>query len=368
MHPLVDGPQHSFLMQTVIGINSAGGFRSHEEHGPALYFRRCESSRQPPRCYAMPRIIANFPPLNERFYIGKDEFRRISTIDSRVFKMKYNRYLFLGPLVPLLAVGHAVPSTINAPGAPQPRAFPARFDIRSSGQYMMVNCGSDRGPQLDSLLQNLWAALLPVIQDARLSNPSPAFRAFFKDSSNAPFVAEVLRNVTTGVARHPPILPYSNGSPTFLCPTAPGQMPFTKGGQVVDLYTHCLQSKIPVAAYAHPSPYIFLCPKFWTGPYPNLLPQNSCLSVRRYINKFRGNGQTLIAFKMWILLEEIVHYYIFASPKASFEPEIYDVNKAFRLSADQAVINGVSYAYYAASKPSTSVNEDTTDANQSIFT
>lgn len=276
--------------------------------------------------------------------------------------MKSIWFLFFCPLVPL-AVGHAVPSTINAPKSPQPRAFPARFDIRSSGQYMMVNCGSHRGPQLDSLLQNLWRSLLPVIQDAQLSNPSPAFKAFFKDSSNAPFVAEVLTNVTTGVARHPSAFPYTNGSPTFLCPTAVGQFPTSIAGRQIDMYTHCLQSETPVATYGNPLPYIFLCPKFWTSPYANLPPLNSCLSVNTYINRFRGNGQTLHAFKVWILLEEILHYYIHASSKPNLEPEVYDVNKAFRLRADQAVGNGISYAYYAASKPSASVNANTTDAN-----
>lgn len=62
-----------------------------------------------------------------------------------------------------------------------------------------------------------------------------------------------------------------------------------------------------------------------------------------------------------------MHYYIHASSKPSLEPEVYDVNKAFRLRADQAVGNGNSYAYYAASKPSASVNANTTDANGKDF-
>lgn len=221
----------------------------------------------------------------------------------------------------------------------------------------MVNCNNDNAQELDSLLQNLYKALLPIIQDAGLPNPSPAFKAFLKDQSNAPFVAEVLTNVTTGVARYPSAPPFTNGSPTFLCPTAANQFPITTNGKQVDLYINCLQRTTSVASYLNPSPYIVLCPKFWTSPYPLLPPQNNCLSVNTFTNRFRGNGETLCAYKMWMLLEEIVHYYIGASSKASLEPETYDVNKAFRLSADKAVHNGVSYAYYAASKSPASMKQ-----------
>ena len=230
----------------------------------------------------------------------------------------------------------------------------ARFDVRKSGQYWMINCGSDNSATLDVTLKGLYLALLPIIEDTKLSNPSPAFKAFFKDASNAPFVSEVLTNVTTGVARHPNNPPFTNGSPTFFCPTAAGQFQANlKGGQI-DLYIHCLQTETSVAFYLNPLPYIVLCSKFWTSPYARSPPSNNCLSVNTYINKFRGNGETLYAFNMWILLEEIVHYYLTASSKTSLKQEVYDVNKAFRLSADKAVANAVSYSYYAASKSSAS--------------
>ncbi len=261
---------------------------------------------------------------------------------------------FLSCTLVTLAVGHAVPSP---PHPSKPRTYSGRFDIRTSGQYRMINCGSKYGPQIDYLLQNLYKALLPIIQDAGLSNPSPAFKAFFKDPSNAPFVAEVFTNITTGVARHPSMPPFTNGSPTFICPTAAGQFPMDREGKVTDMYTLCLQSTTSIASYVNPTPYIILCPKFWTSSLPLLPSQNNCLTVSTYNNRFRGNGQTMFAYNMWILFEEIVHYYVCASSKTSLEPEVYDVNKAFRLNKDQAVGNGVSYSYYAASKSLASVKK-----------
>lgn len=54
---------------------------------------------------------------------------------------------------------------------------------------------------------------------------------------------------------------------------------------------------------------------------------------------------------MWGLLEEIVHYYLFATPQITYlKPEVYDINKAWRLNARQALSNAPNYAFYAASK------------------
>jgi len=46
-----------------------------------------------------------------------------------------------------------------------------------------------------------------------------------------------------------------------------------------------------------------------------------------------------------------VHYYLFATPQITYlKPEVYDINKAWRLSAKLALSNAPNYAFYAASK------------------
>ncbi len=46
-----------------------------------------------------------------------------------------------------------------------------------------------------------------------------------------------------------------------------------------------------------------------------------------------------------------MHYYLFATPQITYlKPEVYDINKAWRLSAKLALSNAPNYAFYAASK------------------
>ena len=56
-----------------------------------------------------------------------------------------------------------------------------------TGQYNVVNCGGNTS-LIVNLLDKLYSSLLPVIEDANSTEPSPAYTAFFKDPSYAPFV------------------------------------------------------------------------------------------------------------------------------------------------------------------------------------
>lgn len=236
------------------------------------------------------------------------------------------------------------------------------WDFGHSGNYQFAGCGAYLDGLLTTILQYLYSALIPIIQDAMTSQtaPSAAFTAFFKDKANAVFVAQILTNVTTGAAVRPPFPPFSNGNPTFICIKT--GYPFLMNmadGSVVDPVERCKDPKTPIAMYLNPLPFILLCPAFFTAAAgPQTPPSDSCPTVNHAINRFRTKpndpkvaGQSVLHNQMCIILEEIVHYYLCAQLLVtSLQPEVYDINKAWRLSATEALGNAVNYAYYAGSK------------------
>ena len=94
-------------------------------------------------------------------------------------------------------------------------------------------------------------------------------------------------------------------------------------------------------------------------------PPNTCLTVDQSTNRFNGNGQSVWLFKMWILLENIVHYYLFTTKgtQALTLADRNDPNKCFRIGAKASSLNAFNYVYYAASKSPFSKLED---SNRSI--
>lgn len=224
------------------------------------------------------------------------------------------------------------------------------FDIVMSGQYNIVNCGGNASVVI-YLLDKLYSVLLPVIQDAESTNPSPAYKAFFKDSSYAPFISALFKNITTGVPLTTPAPYSSNGAATLLCVTAPEQFTYNYDGPV-DAYTSCLANPTTTSSYPGfdpPKQYIVLCPSFFTSNIVTVPPPNNCLTVNTYINRFRGNGQSFWLYKIWILLEMITHYYLYASTALVGITNTNDANKCFRLPAEQSSLNANNYVYYVAS-------------------
>ena len=280
------------------------------------------------------------------------------------------------------------------------------FDYASSGQYNIYNCGGDKASQIHDLLDHLYDDLLPAISDSERQYPSLAFQTFYKNSTNAPFVTALLTNVTKGTAMTPAAPPFSpNGSPTFFCVNGEDQFIYTapdtatnikrryvrrlraprssshkaykltsretprslsfRGilqverrlvltpNSLQDTYTTCLKNPTHAAiflGFTPPKQFIVICPVFWTDALPAVPPPETCLSVSMYTNKFRENGRRQRQFRIWILLEELAHYYIYTSTLRKDAPDIYDVNKCFRLAAETAYLNAVSYVYYVASK------------------
>ena len=222
-----------------------------------------------------------------------------------------------------------------------------------SGRYNIVNCGGNTSVVIN-LLNKLYVALLPVISDAESLDSSSAYKTFFKDSAYAPFISTLFTNITTGIPLTSPAPYSSNGAATLVCVTAPEQFTYTYHGRV-DAYTSCLANPNTTSNYPGfdpPKQYIILCPSFFTSNIVSVPPPNNCLTVIKYINKFVGNGQSFLLYKMWILLEMITHYYLYASTRALGISNTTDVNKCLGLPAEQSSLNANNYVYYAASKSS----------------
>ena len=226
------------------------------------------------------------------------------------------------------------------------------YDVTRSGRYTIVNCGSRDAARLTDLLDSLWAVLQPSIRDASLTDltdPSSAFRTFFKSSNNAPYVSQLLTNVTTGVSLYPPQQHFhQTGSPLLICATGGGQIVGKHGG--IDYYYQCLLDPYDSLIAISGTPYIVVCPYLFSSGVPDLPPANTCLTINTYLNGFREMGLDYVKFKVWTLLEGILKYYIYATT-GSNNVFATNVNKCIRLGARQMVQNPRNYVYYVASQP-----------------
>ncbi|MCJ1398206.1 hypothetical protein MMC11_001403 [Xylographa trunciseda] len=234
-----------------------------------------------------------------------------------------------------------------------------------AGNYAIANCGPDNTALLHTLLDELYTALLPAIQDAG-STHGPAFLAFFKDAENGAKVSNLLANITEGARAFPPGDKISNGAPAFFCLSGKGQLSGRSStGAPFDAYDRCGG---PVAAASLTgTKFITICPVFWTSPVlvtspptppDSNQPASNCLSLSRNQGQFQGTTRDrhgavdLVQYKVWVVLEELVHSYIYAAfglGSHSNPLDIYDSNAAFALSAQDSLLNAPSYVLYVAS-------------------
>ena len=210
-----------------------------------------------------------------------------------------------------------------------------------SGNYRIVNC-QDNIDVIPILLHNLWEALIPVLQDAGLNQSSSAYTTFFKDISYSSYVSAVLTNVSTGVALT------AQGGPAFICVNAPNQFSYTDSETMkkVDTYQQCRDNPKKAIFWISNNPYIIVCPRFFDPGFQSLPPPNTCQQVSRNGEQFSGAATALIQSRIWFILHEIVHYYIYTTRQSTLE--VYDINACLRLSGQDAIGNAESYAYYAA--------------------
>ena len=243
------------------------------------------------------------------------------------------------------------------------------FTFHSGPNYAIASKHERDVYKVDKLLQSLWNALQPVLQDLTTTNPdgtpkpSPAYTAFFKDPANLPFVRELLTNITTGVSMMNVDSTFSvSGSPVFLSVTEHGQISANLNGKMTDMWDYYLQNPGNSAGHLEGTPYIVLYPSFWNLTPPNMYgdvppapvgtaPASNCLTVNAVTNKFRLNdalhfGGNLIQWQMWIIMEEIAHYYTwFARGKTN---DVQNANMMFWLSEKDSLETPQAYMYYAA--------------------
>ena len=267
--------------------------------------------------------------------------------------------------------------------------FPATGSIQQVGPYTLYGMTEDQGLLMWTLLDNLYRALQPVIEDVNkikpdgTPNPSPAFTTFFKDADNMSFVAALLSNVTTGASVVPPANPPTSwqwitpsGSPVFVSLTQRNQFKLGDRAGQIDAFDLCKDSRVAFTAdMTPPFPFIFICPFFWNGPVTEIAgdlpppsvngrPAPNCPRVNSAKTKFEPThtatnqlgfqvasqtlGQELVEYRMWYLLEELAHHYAYVA--LGHTVDHYDINAAMLLPARFALENGPSYSYYAACK------------------
>ncbi|KAG7006868.1 hypothetical protein G7Y79_00012g032040 [Physcia stellaris] len=255
----------------------------------------------------------------------------------------------------LLLLGAVIAFDVEQPSSISKRAF----NHSSYGEYNIYNCDDgSRTVELGDLLSDLESAVRSAIRDSKRKTPSAAFRTFFKTSSSAPFVTKMLTNVLRGMAKTPPRPPESpNGSPTLYCITGPNQFvslgrSTTTGDLMeIDWYDQCLPDTTALyPSFDPPLPFITLCELFWSQRLPAYPPERNCIGVSKYTNWYRENGNSLVNFRLWVLLEELMHYYLYTETQNRIEEqaEVYNINDCVMLPANMAKLNAVSYVYYVA--------------------
>ena len=201
-------------------------------------------------------------------------------------------------------------------------------------------------------LQLLWENLLPVEKATDVGIATSAFQAFFKDNQYERFIEQMFVNITNGNA-----VPKPGSStpqaPTIACLNGPGEATENTTSGVKDLFEICSGNPKYAAFYRAQSNWIFLCPEFFS------FPQQTAQPASQYCPKVVDNyfvqayWMNLVQNQMFILMHEILHYYLDSAPYPSTDAvtEVTDINVAFNLAALDAVSNAESYVIYDASKP-----------------
>ena len=222
----------------------------------------------------------------------------------------------------------------------------AALDTVQIGPYIVANCKSNNR-LIATLLLYLGPMLQPAIEDLGSSSPSDAYATFFKDVSYAPYVREVFTNIT-GAASVVPSPDTPSFVPIFVCIDGRDQVIYSLRNVRIDAYDRCESSGYITAIALLGTPYILICPKFYNFPSVPVKTPTSCLTVDPSGSRFLQTGvKSLVQYKVWHIIHELVHYYVWASKRE--EAEIYNVNKCVELPARRAVLNPASYEYYAAS-------------------
>ena len=232
-------------------------------------------------------------------------------------------------------------------------------DTVSYGRYRIMGCGPTKAKTLTNLLSTLQNILPAAISDAE-SSPvrySGAFNTFFHNSFLAgQRVADLLTNINLGTPMYPTIWNFPDldnrlvtipGSPTFICASEP-EWALSHDPEIWDYFYWCRNHTDVVMDYQGGSQFITVCPQFWSVGLPMFPKESTCLSVNRITERFRGSGAQVSHFMIWIVLEELAHFYINAGRGNT--RDVSAVNDCVKLRWRDALRNAANYMYYVASK------------------
>ena len=141
--------------------------------------------------------------------------------------------------------------------------------------------------------------------------------------------------------------PYIPTGPRFSCVTPSTAHLYPWVGP--DPYFACTHLFPEMDAYYHPgTSYIFLCPYFWSRQ--SAPTRRNCPRVIH--NRFVGDQGLLNDYKIYILIHEMLHFYLGADSltQRTNPPEQYKLNECVALAASNSLRNPTNYQSYIASK------------------
>ena len=200
-----------------------------------------------------------------------------------------------------------------------------------------------------TLIQGGLETLSAVINDLQSGiNSRHGYKAWFKGNASSAYVQEMLQNIYTAqpkIGLQP--LPHLQTGPRFLCvaPQTISHYPWMD----IDPFDYCASHYPGLDSFYYPgSSYIVICPVFWSvEPWPS---RSFCPTVIH--NRFVGNGALLSGYKTYILIHEMVHFYLGMNSLAmdTAPPEQYELNACVTLDKLNSIRNPANYQHYIASK------------------
>lgn len=204
----------------------------------------------------------------------------------------------------------------------------------------------------------------PSLSDLSSTHASVAYQTFFKDTSYAPFINSILRNIAAGASVQPgQAAPgFSTSSPIITCVSTmpdPNDSPIPSIPYIAYIsaitagYQHCrTDPTLPIGAYIQGTPLIVICPFFWGIPAKPA--RKTCNRLNEAGNQFQGDGIPLAFTQTSVLFHELVHFYTEAASGIWSTYERLRLNDCVELNAEQSRLNPNNYVYYvfSASFPS----------------
>ena len=218
------------------------------------------------------------------------------------------------------------------------------------GRYRIEKC-RHRTQGVASALDTAIAALKPALEDVKLGIDSThGFHAFFKYDGAKQYVEDILMEISlldkkVGLLPSPTI----PTGPRFACVSEDIRKSYPWLNPYTDPWTVC-QNSVAMALYILDTAYIWLCPRFFHQPTkPQDLTGRDCPIVVN--NVFRGEERRFICYQNYILIHEMVHFYLGSKSLSgtSIPTEAYYFDSLIELLPLDALHNPTSYQAYVAS-------------------